>query len=75
MTYRMTIIDSPAGDLRPRYRGTGFCLKPGGMTTISPPGWTFDEYGTLRAKPKHPLKRLARYWVTRFNEAGKPIWI
>jgi hypothetical protein len=35
MQYRMVQIDSPPGDDRPRYRGTGFNTKPGGMTLIA----------------------------------------
>ena len=34
MKYRMVQIESPPGDSRPRWRGTGFCQEPGGITWI-----------------------------------------
>lgn len=31
----MTRIDAPLNDPRPRYRGTGFNLRPGGLTLVA----------------------------------------
>lgn len=59
--FRMQIIEPPPGDRRPRYRGTGFNLEPGGVTEISVPSgqtWGFDG-GVLTARPGR--------WVTFLN--------
>lgn len=35
MLCRMKLIDSPPGDPRPRWRGTGWDRRPGGMTFVN----------------------------------------
>jgi hypothetical protein len=46
MKYRMRLIESPPGDPRPRYRGTGFCQDPGGLTEILdwPAKWSIGHW-------------------------------
>jgi len=50
MRHRMALIESKVGDLRERWRGTGWDLRPGGMTYVDDrtAGWRHSLIGLMR---------------------------
>jgi hypothetical protein len=65
MDYRMQIIESPPGDPRQRYRGTGFCTTPGGLTLIeAKPGDAFGFEGDTLVSVPGPWQYM--HLVKRF---------
>lgn len=71
MLYRMRRIPSPAGDWRPRYRGTGFNPAPGGFTTIYEGYHTFSLRGLTSMFGRFDRAAYQREYMRKRRAAEK----